>query len=61
VNSPGSTEKALEAYITALKANGGQGIFYWEPEVYSPFDSYASGAWNASTLEPTIIMNGFEA
>jgi arabinogalactan endo-1,4-beta-galactosidase len=61
VNSPGSTEKSLEAYITALKANGGQGIFYWEPEVYSPFDSYASGAWNASTLEPTIIMNGFEA
>jgi arabinogalactan endo-1,4-beta-galactosidase len=61
VNSPGSTEKALEAYITALKANGGQGIFYWEPEVYSPFDSYASGAWNASTREPTIIMNGFEA
>jgi arabinogalactan endo-1,4-beta-galactosidase len=61
VDNPGSTEKTLEAYITALKANGGQGIFYWEPEVYSPFDSYASGAWNASTREPTVIMNGFEA
>jgi len=61
VSSPGSTEGALEAYITQLKATGGQGIFYWEPEVYSPFDSYASGAWNASTLEPTAIMNGFES
>jgi arabinogalactan endo-1,4-beta-galactosidase len=60
-SSPGSTEKTLEAYITALKANGGLGLFYWEPEVYSPFDSYGSGAWNSSTKEPTVIMNGFEA
>ncbi|HET9173225.1 MAG TPA: glycosyl hydrolase 53 family protein [Actinospica sp.] len=61
VSSPGSTEKTLEAYITALKAKGGLGIFYWEPEVYAPFDSYASGAWNSSTREPTVIMNGFAA
>jgi arabinogalactan endo-1,4-beta-galactosidase len=61
VNSPGSTESALETYISALNSTGGQGIFYWEPEVYSPFTSYSSGAWNASTKEPTIIMNGFSA
>ena len=61
VSNPGSTESALEAYISALGSTGGQGIFYWEPEVYEPFDSYASGAWNSSTKEPTAIMNGFKA
>ncbi|HWG25612.1 glycosyl hydrolase 53 family protein [Actinospica sp.] len=60
-SSPGSTEKTLEAYLIALKAKGGLGLFYWEPEVYSPFDSYGSGAWDASTREPTVIMDGFAA
>jgi arabinogalactan endo-1,4-beta-galactosidase len=61
VGSPGSTESALESYIGALQNTGGQGIFYWEPEVLTPFDTYASGAWNSATLEPTVIMNGFSA
>ena len=61
VNSPGSTESALEAYSSALQSTGGLGIFYWEPEVMTPFDTYASGAWNSATLEPTVIMNGFSA
>jgi len=61
VSSPGSTESALEAYKSALVSTGGQGIFYWEPEVYSPFDSYSAGAWSSATKEPTIIMNGFNA
>jgi arabinogalactan endo-1,4-beta-galactosidase len=60
VSNPGGTETTLETYIKALKADGGQGIFYWEPEVYSPFDSYNATAWNASTREPTVIMNGFK-
>jgi len=59
VSNPGSTEKSLEAYITQLKATGGLGIFYWEPAVYAPFDTWGSTAWDASTLEPTVIMNGF--
>jgi arabinogalactan endo-1,4-beta-galactosidase len=42
-------------------STGGLGIFYWEPEVMTPFDTYASGAWNSATLEPTVIMNGFSA
>lgn len=61
VGSPGSTESSLESYIGALRNTGGQGIFYWEPEVLTPFDTYASGAWNSATLEPTVIMNGFSA
>jgi arabinogalactan endo-1,4-beta-galactosidase len=54
-----STESALVAYINALRSHGGQGIFYWEPEVLSQFAPYAMGAWDSSTREPTAIMNGF--
>src|SRR5690349_7559990 len=54
-----STESALTSYITALKNNGGQGLFYWEPEVMTPFDTYNMGAWDSSTHQPTAIMNGF--
>ena len=61
VSKVGSTESALEAYLTALKSNGGQGLLYWEPEVYSPFTTYTMGAWNSSNREPTAIMNGFAA
>ena len=61
VANPGSTETALETYISSLKSHGGLGIFYWEPEVYAPFDTWDETAWNASTLEPTVIMNGFTA
>jgi arabinogalactan endo-1,4-beta-galactosidase len=25
----------------------------------SPFTGYGNGAWNSSTREPTVIMNGF--
>lgn len=48
----GGTKAALMAYITALKKNGGQGLLYWEPEVY---------AWNSTTREPTSAMDGFTA
>jgi len=61
VSKVGSTESALEAYLTALKSNGGQGLLYWEPEVYSPFTTYSMGAWNSANREPTAIMNGFTA
>ncbi len=53
------TETDLESYITDMKSIGGLGVFYWEPEVYSPFTDYASGAWDPTTKEPTIAMNGF--
>jgi arabinogalactan endo-1,4-beta-galactosidase len=38
-----STETALENYLTALRGNGGQGLLYWEPEVYAPLASYSMG------------------
>jgi arabinogalactan endo-1,4-beta-galactosidase len=59
VSKASSTEAALVAYIKALKSNGGQGIFYWEPECMSPFTGYTMGAWNSSTRQPTAIMDGF--
>jgi arabinogalactan endo-1,4-beta-galactosidase len=59
--SPGSTESALEAYLAALESNGGQGLFYWEPESYSQFSDYTMGAWDYSTKQPTAAMDGFNA
>ncbi|NUQ96085.1 MAG: arabinogalactan endo-1,4-beta-galactosidase [Streptomyces sp.] len=59
VGKASSTESTLVAYAKALKAAGGQSIFYWEPECMSPFTSYSMGAWDSSTHEPTVIMNGF--
>jgi arabinogalactan endo-1,4-beta-galactosidase len=59
VSSVSSTETALVDYAAALKNNGGQGLFYWEPECMSPFTGYSMGAWNSTTHEPTAIMNGF--
>ncbi len=60
VSKASSTESALVAYIKAIKGNGGQGLFYWEPECMSPFTGYAMGAWNSSTHQPTAIMDGFK-
>jgi arabinogalactan endo-1,4-beta-galactosidase len=61
VSKVSSTESALKAYLTALKSNGGQGLFYWEPETYSQFSGYTMGAWDYYSREPTAIMNGFSA
>ncbi|MEV5345896.1 glycosyl hydrolase 53 family protein [Streptomyces achromogenes] len=59
VDRASTTRAALAAYIKALKANGGQGIFYWEPECMSPFTGYDMGAWDSATHRPTVIMDGF--
>lgn len=58
-NRASRVETDLESYITGMKSIGGLGVFYWEPEVYSPFSSYAMGAWDPTTREPTIALNGF--
>ncbi len=54
-----STQAAVKAYLTALKSTGGQGCFYWEPEVMTPFASYGMGAWDSATGKPTAIMDAF--
>lgn len=59
VSSASRTERYLDAYLTAHQKYGGGGLFYWEPEVYEPFNSYGSGAWDSATQEPTVIMDGF--
>ncbi len=53
------TETDLESYITGMKGIGGLGVFYWEPEVYAPFSTYNMGAWNPTTREPTVALDGF--
>jgi arabinogalactan endo-1,4-beta-galactosidase len=58
-NRASRTETDMETYITGLKSFGGLGLFYWEPEVYSPFASYGSGAWDPTTRQPTVALQGF--
>jgi arabinogalactan endo-1,4-beta-galactosidase len=59
LNKPTQVRDSLRAFVTGLKGFGGLGTFYWEPEVYSPFASYGSGAWDPGTRRPTAAMDGF--
>ncbi len=58
-NNPSQTQADLETFIRGVRGFGGLGVFYWEPEVYSPFTGYGMGAWNPATREPTVALNGF--
>lgn len=60
-NSPGHCAESLSAYVAALRSDGGQGFFYWEPEVYSPFDTWGDGAWQTNGEPIATIMNAFKA
>ena len=59
VSKPSQVATDLATYIKGLKGFGGLGLFYWEPEGYSPFTSYAMGAWDSTTKRPTTALNGF--
>ena len=59
VSKVSATKASLVAYHNALKSTGGQGLFYWEPEGYSPFTGYAHVAWDSTPRKPTAIMDGF--
>jgi arabinogalactan endo-1,4-beta-galactosidase len=54
------TRDAMAAYISGLKSFGGLGLFYWEPEGYSPFTSYNMGAWDSATRRPTVALDPFK-
>ncbi len=55
-NKAASTKTVIANW---LAMPGGSGAFYWEPEVYSPFSTYAAGQWDATTKEPTVAMTAF--
>lgn len=57
-DNPSGTQSSLEGYINGINGLGGMGVFYWEPECYAPFTTYASGAWQTN-YEPTTALNGF--
>ncbi len=59
VNKASTTEASLKQYISGMKSIGGLGVFYWEPEGYAPFTGYNMVAWDSSTREPTVALNGF--
>jgi arabinogalactan endo-1,4-beta-galactosidase len=53
------TRTDLASYISGMKSISGLGVFYWEPEGYSPFTDYTMGAWDPATRRPTDALNGF--
>ncbi|MFL6073775.1 MAG: glycosyl hydrolase 53 family protein [Mycobacteriales bacterium] len=59
LDKPIQVRDSLRAFVTGLRGFGGLGAFCWEPEVYSPFASYGSGAWDPATRRPTAAMDGF--
>jgi arabinogalactan endo-1,4-beta-galactosidase len=58
-NKPTQVRDSLRTFITGIKAFGGLGTFFWEPEGYAPFTSYTSTAWDAGTRRPTAALDGF--
>ena len=59
VTNPTKVRNDLTSYIKGVKKFGGLGVFYWEPEGYSPFTNYDLVAWDSATREPTAAMDGF--
>lgn len=57
-NKPYEANNFLVDLIEKTKAEGGLGIFYWEPECYN-WAGYRMGAWNPSNKQPTIAMDAF--
>ncbi|MBB6131127.1 glycosyl hydrolase 53 family protein [Mucilaginibacter lappiensis] len=57
------TKSVITTYINYLQNNlpsgTGLGVFYWEPEGYSPFTSYTMGAWDPTTMQPTVALDAF--
>jgi len=61
VSKSSTTASSLTAFVQGVRNFGGHGVFYWEPEVYSPFDSYDSGAWETNYEPDTTIMNAMKS
>lgn len=59
VSQPASTRSKVAAFVKGMKSIGGLGVFYWEPEGYSPFTDYTMVAWDSKTKRPTAALNGF--
>jgi arabinogalactan endo-1,4-beta-galactosidase len=61
VSKGADTAAAVTAYIQGVRNGGGLGVFYWEPEVYSPFDVYDMGACGTNGKFSPTIMGAFLA
>lgn len=59
VGRPTQVRNDLTTLVKGIKGFGGLGIFYWEPEGYSPFTGYNLTAWDAKTKRPTAALDGF--
>jgi arabinogalactan endo-1,4-beta-galactosidase len=60
-NNPSGTAASMKGYIDGVRNFGGLGVFYWEPEVYAPFDTYAAGAWNTNGKPIAQILDAYNS
>ena len=61
VNSPAACYSFLTDLMSKVKSvsnNNGLGVFYWEPECNSNWNSYSLGAFD-NTGKPTIALKAF--
>ncbi len=61
-DSPAISKNFLSDLITKTKSvtgNKGLGVFYWEPECYSNWNSYTLGAFD-NNGKPTVALNAFK-
>jgi arabinogalactan endo-1,4-beta-galactosidase len=51
-------ENSMAEIVKINKACEG-GVFYWEPEVYTPFSTRTNNAWDPNTRMPIATMDGY--
>ncbi len=61
LSSPGATATAATQFIQGVRNFGGLGVFYWEPEEYSPFCTYGAGAWETNREPDTTVFNAIKS
>lgn len=61
VTKAAQTASTITLWLNGINDMSGSsgGVFYWEPEGYSPFVSYTMGAWDSATKMPTAALNAF--
>ncbi|WP_433728041.1 glycosyl hydrolase 53 family protein [Actinoplanes sp. CA-051413] len=59
VGKPTQVRDSLKAFVSGIKAFGGLGTFFWEPEGYPSLTAYNSSAWDEATRRPTAALDGF--
>lgn len=59
-NNTNEAVNRITGYCQGVRNKGGKGYFYWEPEVYAPFDTWGDGAWQTNGRPISAMMDAFK-